>query len=788
MQAVSLAKCLFIKDSSREGYANKIFEPDTVSDEEDEGPTEVTSISGGLSCDRDVALNTFDVEDSEVSRTLRNVKSGPFNRVTPSMWPQDILNGSSSSLDSSQPLEPYKFDKFGFLLESDVSDEEDSSKTTGIMETVDENNLRSKWISFLEVNCTSEATSKMKWSQVDVEIRRSKTLEELVSLGLPHTMRAQLWLRLSRGALYASKSRWPYSEMVERAKTEVVDEQEATRILANNACFMSSESIGTLRLCRVLKVLQWFRRMVKLQTYHNLEYINIPLVTAYLLLLCEEEEVFWLVFAISREWQSLNHQIVLKELIAAITPEVDEVIKENDIEISLITGEWFTSLFATFFTDCNLLYRLWDLYFYYGPVVFFQLFLATLNSQRDLLVEASDAASLFNGIEELPSTITSIIQLTDLIQTGQLLVPHIKMSTDGISHRTSSIYANDRSGSESSSRRGSIAGDSDNLRKKNIVQTSLLIELHESIAAIAHHFETHDPRFKANLQVDLKENEVGGEETDSTSLDSLTKGPRLAKALIDFQRSDPDELGFKKHDIITVLSERDEHCWVGELNGIRGWFPAKFVEVLERNDDYSAAGDDGVVPFINDLVRGRLSSSLKQIMSHGLKKGRLILTHPWTVLEEVASACTKSDFNSVYSRLVLTKTYRLDDITRVLTPPEILFKNISYINETHKGQPLDIKLRSLICISLNQRLLHQFFTVFCKGPPNLLAKYYYDWSYVRSPVWRLVRAELKLLTQFVFNLNPLSELVPPKTTKSPISKDGVQDMLVKHHLFSWDVE
>ncbi len=35
----------------------------------------------------------------------------------------------------------------------------------------------------------------------------------------------------------------------------------------------------------------------------------------------------------------------------------------------------------------------------------------------------------------------------------------------------------------------------------------------------------------------------------------------------------------RKNDIITILSERDEHCWVGELNGLRGWFPAKFVEV-----------------------------------------------------------------------------------------------------------------------------------------------------------------------------------------------------------------
>ena len=35
----------------------------------------------------------------------------------------------------------------------------------------------------------------------------------------------------------------------------------------------------------------------------------------------------------------------------------------------------------------------------------------------------------------------------------------------------------------------------------------------------------------------------------------------------------------RRNDIITVVSQQDEHCWVGELNGLVGWFPAKFVQV-----------------------------------------------------------------------------------------------------------------------------------------------------------------------------------------------------------------
>lgn len=42
------------------------------------------------------------------------------------------------------------------------------------------------------------------------------------------------------------------------------------------------------------------------------------------------------------------------------------------------------------------------------------------------------------------------------------------------------------------------------------------------------------------------------------------------KIILDFERNDDDELGFRKNDIITIISQKDEHCWIGELNGLRG--------------------------------------------------------------------------------------------------------------------------------------------------------------------------------------------------------------------------
>lgn len=382
--------------------------------------------------------------------------------------------------------------------------------------------------------------------------------------------------------------------------------------------------------------------------------------------------------------------------------------------------------------------------------------------------------------------------------------------------------------------------DEEKLRKKNVSQTEILLELHESIVAVAEHFEVNDPKFKMpSLNVDLDDmtsscgiknrrhttcsvsgSSSSGKTSPSGSISaSGTYGMRRqAKALIDFNQRDDDELGFKKNDIITILSERDEHCWIGMDNtGSKGWFPAKFVQLLHSElppgvtsnasgDDpsdsdiqlYSAAGDDGVTPCINDLIRGRFCSIMKSILSHGLKKGSFLILHPWTVLDHVTSACIESDFNSVFSRLVLTKTYQLSELNRVLTPSELLYKNIMSIKSTHTNQPMDIKLRSLICICLNQRMLHEFWSVICSTQPLLMEKYYHESSYLRSPVWMLIRAELKLLSQFPFNLNPEAELISINSSSSttptddqmpasPVTKDGVRDMLVKHHLFSWDL-
>uniref|UniRef100_A0A915JF07 RUN domain-containing protein n=1 Tax=Romanomermis culicivorax TaxID=13658 RepID=A0A915JF07_ROMCU len=144
----------------------------------------------------------------------------------------------------------------------------------------------------------------------------------------------------------------------------------------------------------------------------------------------------------------------------------------------------------------------------------------------------------------------------------------------------------------------------------------------------------------------------------------------------------------------------------------------------------------------------------------------------------VLAFMVKRDFQSVYSRLILCKTFRLDEDGKVLTADELLYKSVQQINTSHNQHKvqMDVKFRSLICLGLNEQVLHLWWELLCSNQP-LVDKYYQPWSFVRSPGWVQIKCELRLLTQFAFRLSVDWEL-PLKASKAvdqPL-KEGVRDI------------
>lgn len=130
------------------------------------------------------------------------------------------------------------------------------------------------------------------------------------------------------------------------------------------------------------------------------------------------------------------------------------------------------------------------------------------------------------------------------------------------------------------------------------------------------------------------------------------------------------------------------------MNGLTGWFPAKFVELLdERSKIYVAAGDDSLCETVTDLVRGTLCPAIKQVFEYGMKRPSFLggPCHPWLFIEEASNREVEKDFESVYSRLILCKTYRLDEDIKVLSPEELLYRCVQSINQSHEQAQMDVR-------------------------------------------------------------------------------------------------
>ncbi|XP_011819556.1 PREDICTED: small G protein signaling modulator 3 isoform X2 [Colobus angolensis palliatus] len=649
---------------------------------------------------------------------------------------------------------------------------------------------RLRWQAHLEFTHNHDV-GDLTWDKIAVSLPRSEKLRSLVLAGIPHGMRPQLWMRLSGALQKKRNSELSYREIVKNSSNDETlaakqIEKDLLRTMPSNACFASMGSIGVPRLRRVLRALAWL--------YPEIGYCQgTGMVAACLLLFLEEEDTFWMMCAIIEDLLPASYfsttllgvqtdQRVLRHLIVQYLPRLDKLLQEHDIELSLITLHWFLTAFASV-VDIKLLLRIWDLFFYEGSRVLFQLTLGMLHLKEEELIQSENSASIFNTLSDIPSQMEDAElllgvamrlagSLTDVAVETQrrkhlayLIADQGQLLGTGTLTNLSQVVRR-RTQRRKSTITALLFGEDDleALKAKNIKQTELVADLREAILRVARHFQCADPK---NCSVELTPDySMESHQRDHENYVACSRGHRRrAKALLDFERHDDDELGFRKNDIITIVSQKDEHCWVGELNGLRGWFPAKFVEVLDER-------------------------SKEALFEHGLKKPSLLggACHPWLFIEEAAGREVERDFASVYSRLVLCKTFRLDEDGKVLTPEELLYRAVQSVNVSHDAvhAQMDVKLRSLICVGLNEQVLHLWLEVLCSSLPTV-EKWYQPWSFLRSPGWVQIKCELRVLCCFAFSLSQDWELPAKREVQQPL-KEGVRDMLVKHHLFSWDVD
>ncbi|XP_062614962.1 small G protein signaling modulator 3 homolog isoform X1 [Saccostrea cucullata] len=803
---MELAKSVF-GSRNPDGYSSKATTVETLSEDEDD-----LVVGHG---------ENIAVSSSQYNTTSDFVPTpgGPFSALTPSMWPEDILSKLGNPPEDPNGQLDYRYDEFGFKVEEEDGPEENSSK---LLSTpfVEDPQHRLKWTAYLEFTHNNEV-GDLTWDKVDPRLPRSEKLRGMVKQGIPHSLRPHIWMRLSGGMEKKIKSDLTYKDIVKASSNDLLMtskqiEKDLLRTMPSNACFCNIHGTGVPRLRRILRGLAWL--------YPDIGYCQgTGVIAGSLLLFMEEEDTFWMMCAIIEDLLPASYysstligiqadQRVMRHLLISYLPDIDLVLKEHDIELSLISLHWFLTLFASV-VHMKVLLRIWDLFFYEGSTVLFQITMGMLKMKEDELRTLDNSAQIFNSLSDVPGDVQDVEELievsyrvagslTDMVIESQrrkhlayLMADQGAIVNPDSAKNLPKQQLNKRHLKRSRSLVSTLlwgeTEDDDFGKAKNVRQTEILVDLREAILKIARHFQSLDP--KNNKVILTADYAMESHAKDLENYVNVARNKRRrAKALLDFERHDDDELGFRKNDIITIISQKDEHCWVGELNGLRGWFPAKFVELLdERSKHYSSAGDDSVTETITDLVRGTLCPALKAVFEHGLKRSSILgsVCHPWLFLEEAATKEVEKDFQSVYSRLVLCKTYRLDEDGKVLTPEEILYRAVHAVNVSHDAchAQMDVKFRSLICCGLNEQVLHLWLETLCSCM-DAVEKWYHPWSFMRSPGWVQIKCELRLLAQFAFNLSMDWEL-PVRKKKAPtysITK-SVQDILIKHHLFSWEI-
>lgn len=188
---------------------------------------------------------------------LRPNPGGPFSALTPSMWPQEILAKPESDNGSGPNDQPdYRFDEFGFRVEEEDGPEQNSKKLLSIP-FVEDAQHRLQWIAHLEFSHNKEA-NELTWENVGVMLPRTEKLRNMVREGIPHSLRPQMWMRLSGALSKKQKSETSYQEIIkasanDQLMTSKQIEKDLLRILPTNACFSNPNSTGIPRLRRILR-------------------------------------------------------------------------------------------------------------------------------------------------------------------------------------------------------------------------------------------------------------------------------------------------------------------------------------------------------------------------------------------------------------------------------------------------------------------------------------------------------------------------------------------------------
>eukprot|EP00730_Choanoeca_flexa_P002036 TRINITY_DN10884_c0_g3_i2.p1 TRINITY_DN10884_c0_g3~~TRINITY_DN10884_c0_g3_i2.p1 ORF type:complete len:814 (+),score=156.74 TRINITY_DN10884_c0_g3_i2:65-2443(+) len=241
--------------------------------------------------------------------------------------------------------------------------------------------------------------------------KHDEVWQQLVN-GVPHNIRPQLWLRCTKAAELREECPLRYDQLVACGSFQVEGDKalkqirkDLLRTFPTNILFRSHDSEGIMRLRRVLVATSYYQPAMG---YCQ----GLGMLVAWALLLMEEEEAFWFLQGLLREHMSDDYygetlmgamadQQVLKKLVATHLPRIHAKLEELNIELTMVTLNWFITAFAGV-APTHFTLRIWDCFVFDGRLTLFKVTLALLTLIEKPLLQAKEPGDVLNILSAAP--------------------------------------------------------------------------------------------------------------------------------------------------------------------------------------------------------------------------------------------------------------------------------------------------------------------------------------------------------------------------------------------------
>ncbi|XP_017297136.1 TBC1 domain family member 2A isoform X2 [Kryptolebias marmoratus] len=356
-----------------------------------------------------------------VLRKLQETKSlDPEQQKAVQIMIEDALRGELKSVFKLSSNRDY--DEYGFKVVPDYE--------------VEDMKLLAK-IQALEIRCFNllhkdgvEHPLLTRWAEYlagrsDDNLCPSPELKALLRAGVPQEYRQRVWRWLVRTRTRTIWERHPqrYEELCEKSRTSPhpVSRQiqlDLHRTLTTNQNFCSPSSPALQQLRRILLAFSWQNPAIGYCQGLN------RLAAIALLVLQNEEDAFWCLVAVVEAIMPQDYytktlvasqadQRVLKDLLLEKLPRLAAHFETHNIDVSLVTFNWFLVVFVESLPS-DILLPLWDAFLYEGTKVIFRYALALFKYKEDDILKINDSVEIYQYLRFFTKTISDSRKLISI--------------------------------------------------------------------------------------------------------------------------------------------------------------------------------------------------------------------------------------------------------------------------------------------------------------------------------------------------------------------------------------